>query len=59
MFIPGRDYAKARAQAQANANQTGVPWVVFTDTSGNLRVERDWPTRTNIGETFAPQEEKK
>jgi hypothetical protein len=54
VFIPGKDYAKARAQAQANANASGVPWVVFTDTSGNLHVERDWPTRSNDGETFAP-----
>lgn len=39
-FIPGRDRQKARKQAQANANTFGVPYAIFTDTSGNLRVER-------------------
>lgn len=40
-FIPGRNVAKARAQADANAAYFGVPFVVFTDTNGNVRVERE------------------
>jgi hypothetical protein len=31
---------QAREQAQANADSSGVPWVIFKDSSGNLRVER-------------------
>lgn len=30
----------ARSHAQENANVSGVPWVVFKDTSGNMRIER-------------------
>lgn len=41
MFVNSNgDINQARKQAQANANQTGVPWVIFTDTSGNYHAER-------------------
>jgi hypothetical protein len=35
-----KTYEQAKAQAFANAKQSGVPWVVFMDTSGNWRCER-------------------
>lgn len=38
MFV--RTYHKAIQQAQANASYFGAPYDVFTDTSGNFRVER-------------------
>jgi len=31
---------QAKQNAQANANYSGKPYVVFSDTSGNLRIER-------------------
>lgn len=34
------DWKGARQQAQANANYFGWPYVVFSDTSGNVCVER-------------------
>lgn len=33
-------YEKAQAQAQANADRTGVPWGIFRDASGNICTER-------------------
>ena len=35
-----KNYQAALAQARANANFSGVPWVVISDTCGNYRVER-------------------
>lgn len=35
----GHDFAKAKKQAQASANYNGVSYVLFRDTSGNLRIE--------------------
>jgi hypothetical protein len=31
---------EAYRHAKANANSSGAPWMIFTDTSGNLRIER-------------------
>lgn len=51
-----RDYTSAKEQAQANANQTGVPWVAFIDTSGNARCERASQGPTGIErEEFSPK----
>ena len=36
----GNDFAKAKKQAQANADYFAEPYVVFRDSSGRLRVER-------------------
>jgi hypothetical protein len=35
-----KSYESAKRQAQDNADQTGVAWVAFIDTSGNARCER-------------------
>lgn len=41
MFINSTgNITQARSQAEANANWTGVPWVIYTDTSGNVRICR-------------------
>ena len=40
MVIPNNNFSEAKAVAQANANSFGSPYVIFTDTSGNTRVER-------------------
>jgi hypothetical protein len=47
----------ARGSAQANADYFGVPYVVFTDTSGRLRVEALDANSTahKTGEVFYPQ----
>lgn len=45
---------QARQIAQANADYTGVPWVIFTDTSGNLRAERQ-STQKNVSEVIQPR----
>jgi len=39
MFIG--NLAKARKQAQANANLNGEPWVIFSDTNSNICIERE------------------
>jgi hypothetical protein len=39
-YHPGRDMIKARNNAQANADYFNVPFVIFTDTSGNIRIEK-------------------
>jgi hypothetical protein len=39
----GRSRVTALNQARANARFFGRPYYVFTDTSGNLHVERDRP----------------
>lgn len=31
---------QAKKQAQANADFFGIPYAIFTDTSGNMRIER-------------------
>ena len=41
MWIPGNDLAKARKLAQRNADRFGFSYVIFKDTDGNLRVERE------------------
>lgn len=46
---------EARRQAQANADRTGEAWVVFSDTSGNLRVERAKTGPNDVYETVYPQ----
>ena len=60
-----KNLEQARKAAQANANQTGVNWVVFIDTSGNCRCERQlgrpkpgssWSgSDSELDEVFAPQ----
>jgi hypothetical protein len=55
-------HATASAAAQANANATRVPWIVFTDSSGNWRCEKLSSTRPDSsvrvgGQVFNPQEE--
>jgi hypothetical protein len=54
MFIPGNDMVKARKQAQNNANFTGVPWVIFTDTNGNTCIEKLRWGPSNVLETVYP-----
>jgi hypothetical protein len=51
----GRDYRRARRQAQANADQTGVPWVLWIYGYGYW-VQRDWSSRAFEAEVFKPQE---
>lgn len=51
MFCKSLD--DARKQAKANARQTGGAWVVFTDTAGNFRVERQ-ANQPNVLETHKP-----
>ena len=46
---------KAREIAQANADWTGEPWVIFTDCSGNVRVERQSGMPHDVTEIVAPQ----
>ena len=52
----GLNMKHARRTAQANANYFGVPYVVFSDTSGNLRIERAsiGPKNVPWKETFKP-----
>lgn len=41
MFVNSTgNLTEARKQAQANANYTGVPWAIYKDTSGNVRICR-------------------
>jgi hypothetical protein len=40
MFMTNNNFSEAKANAQANANSFGIPYVIFKDTSGNTRVER-------------------
>ncbi|NCA13953.1 MAG: hypothetical protein EBS89_07435, partial [Proteobacteria bacterium] len=51
----GRNWNEAREQAQANADFFKCDFVVFTDTSGNLHVERRTvgPTEIEV-EIFKP-----
>ena len=44
----------ARQTAQANANFFGVPYAVFTDTSGYIQVERYLETAKYQWEIFYP-----
>lgn len=39
-FHSRNDIEGARRQAQANADEVGIPYIVFRDTSGNIQVER-------------------
>jgi hypothetical protein len=52
---------QARVAAQANADFFREPFVVFTDTSGNVRVERQSTGPRNLGcelEVFEPKTER-
>lgn len=40
MRLLSKNIEHARRIAQGNANQTRVSWIIFTDTSGVLNVER-------------------
>lgn len=53
-----QDINKAREHAQANANFTGKPWVLFSDTSGNLNICRETQKPRDILETIHPAEVK-
>lgn len=44
---------EARHQARNNARSNGAPWVIFTDTAGNFRTERQG-TQSDILETHKP-----
>ena len=61
MIVPGRSLTKAREIAQANADRTKEPWVIFFDTSGNLRIERRrlGPDPRVVFETVTPGGERK
>lgn len=48
MFVSRNDRFKALAQAQANADWTGVTWVVFSDTCGNWHCERQSTGPKNV-----------
>lgn len=54
MFVPGNDLIKARKWAEANADSTGVDWVIFRDTSGNLRIERYYSGLKDYIEIVSP-----
>lgn len=51
-------YKQAKDAAQVNADATGVPFVVFQDTNGNVRCERydDTLTCHKQGTIFRPKE---
>ena len=49
------DPQTAAKTAQANADRFQVPYVVFFDTMGNLRVERDSATRQVDGMVYRPK----
>lgn len=50
----GRDYAKAKAQAQANADQTGVTWVLWNH-GGTWWIERGTTGPSSVdAEIFKP-----
>lgn len=53
-------YKQAVAQAKANANQTGVPWVLYTDTAQNYRVCRQSqaPSKEQWLNVYLPEETK-
>lgn len=56
MFINSTgNITQAREQAQANANWTGVPWVIYTDTSGNVRVCRHSKKPNSFVEIVQPK----
>ena len=48
------DWAKAREQAQANANYFGRAYMVYIDTSGNVRVSRDNQNASHEKEVILP-----
>jgi hypothetical protein len=50
-----RDWNQGRRYAQHNAIQTGVEWIVFADTSGNVRVERRGKVDPPGAEIFHPR----
>ena len=60
MGYAGRSLTQARLNAQANADYFGWPYVVFSDTNSNLRIERYDHTLTchREGEIIYPQQEK-
>ena len=49
------DLDKLRKAAQANADQFGIPYIVFSDTSGKWRVERFSGYHSGPMELFAPK----
>ena len=56
MFINSTgNITQAREQAHANANWTGVPWVIYTDTSGNVRVCRHSKKPNSFVEIVQPK----
>jgi hypothetical protein len=50
-----RNLKEARERAQANADYFGVPFYVFTNTSGNYHVDRHRPSQMDNVETFLPK----
>lgn len=54
----GFSLEKARRQAQANANQTGEPWVLwqYPAAGGPYHVERAATTCCDVLERFEPKE---
>ena len=54
MIVP--TYEDAKRRAQANANSMSRPYAVFTDTSGNIRVERETSAPKDVEcEWFQPE----
>jgi hypothetical protein len=59
MFVNSTgNLTQAREQAQKNANWTGVPWVVFTDTSGNTCIEKVQWAPGEVIEIIYPEDKK-
>lgn len=52
-----KDHAEAVKQAKANANRSGDPWVVLSDTSGNWHAESSRvtsPTAECVSSVYKP-----
>lgn len=50
----GKSLKAAREQAQANANQTGANWVLFTSSSLRCYIERESQGPLDVDEVFYP-----
>jgi hypothetical protein len=57
-YFSGKDWSEARKQAQANADFFNCNFVVFTDTSGNIYVERQSIAPTCGGDVVKPNVKK-
>ena len=57
-MFAGRSLAKARIQAQANADLKNEDWCLFTDTASNLHICPDWRGPDDVIEVISPEKKK-